>query len=547
MDDLEKEHPKALSTVEHHPLLQRDIPCLEGIVTLAFTQPDTCWVSISSACKVLGLNARGQQQRITRKEELAQAYRQLALSTKGGPQHIACLKVECVAEWLGTLQSGQTDHYPLFIQQITDAASLLREEAQSQAQQLLLLPINEIPLTSNEETQAVTTTLPGVGQILIFPNVEEEQVIRKATLARKNAWRDEPKLGAPYYAAPSGLRVYFGDPKFPLKPEAAKEALEKLRESTILTARYILGRWNIAREQGQLVEEGSVPIRVEDLLEYRGIKPHSRAIGTGEARKIEDYEPKYFRDAQGDFRLLGHFWLKGPRPILVEGTWKPMGVDSYYLRIGRWKNLETDKSLYFAAPGNWIIPYLSSGGLWLAELDQRVFQLNPMRHQVAMRWALFASEYWQWCLMNGTGFAPLTMQEWLTHSMIPINHEHLTDRTVPQVDRAIEVLKKQGILKAAIPERIVSREPAQWGREWLATRWTMIPPDDVVQRHLYRMQGRVIDAVPSPLFLPGGNRAFPGMLETGQEKTIRQIPSEEKGLVNEGETLPEEEDTVEEA
>lgn len=503
----------SLQQEERICLLQREFSCLDGRVLLVIDQHETCWISVPSACKVLGLNARGQQQRIARSKDLAQASQRISLATRGGPQRITCLQVEHISFWLRTMAVSEPEQHASFFQQTVEAVGRLRDEAQFLVQQPLL-HLDEKSVIQIREPQAVAATLPGLGQILIVPSHAEDRAIREATLARQNAWRDEPKLGLPYYLASNQMRVYFGDPKFPLEPEEAQAGLKRLRESTILAARYILGRWNIAREEGQLVEEGSVPIRIEEILEHRGIKPHSRAIAPGSVvRKIEDYEMKYRRETHEDLRLLGQFWLRGMHHVQAGNRWQPVHIDSYYLRIGHLQNPENDRSLYFVAPGVWISTYLRSGGLWLAELDRRIFTLNPMRYQVAMRLALFLSEYWQISLMNGDDIAPLSMQDLLTFSMIPIDSKHLTARTIPQVERAFQVLIQSEIVREAQPNHEVSRDPVQWGKDWLAARWKITPPEDVLQRHLQRIRARAVGTLPPPILLSGPASAQPGERE----------------------------------
>lgn len=514
------EHASSVQT-DSICLIQHEFPCLDGQVILAIDQYDICWISIPSACKVLRINARGQQQRIARTQELVQACQQIVLATRGGPQRITCLKVEHISAWLLTMANAQPDQHIPFLQTLTDATATLRNEIQTKAHQLVL-PLNEGSVVEIGEPQAVATTLPGLGQILIVPSHAEDRAIREATLARQTAWREEPKLGLPYYLASNQMRVYFGDPQFPLEPEEAQAALAHLRESTILTARYILGRWNIAREQGQLAQEGSVPIRIEEILEWRGLQKHSRAIAPGSAvRRIEDYEIKYRKQVHEDLRLLSQFWLCGTHHVQVEGQWHPVNIDSYYLRIGRLQNPENDRSLYYAAPGVWVNTYELSGGLWLAELDRRIFTLHPQRHQIALRIALFLSEHWQFCLMNGGEIAPLTMQDLLARSMVPVDQNHLTSRFIPHVEQAIQLLRQREIVREVKPDREVLRESTQWGKEWLATRWTITPPADVLQRARDRMVG----TPPPPMLLSSssaGNAAEPGKI---QGRKVLHTPS----------------------
>lgn len=511
-------------------VIQREFPCLDDQVILAIDQYDMCWISVPSACKVLGVNARGQQQRIARTQELAQACQQIVLATRGGPQRITCLKVERVSVWLLTMANAQPGQHLSFLQEVIDAAATLRNEAQTKAHQLEL-PLDEGSVIKIQEAQAVATTLPGLGQILIVPSHAEDRAIREATLAHQTAWREEPKLGLPYYLASNQMRVYFGDPRFPLEPEEAQAALARLRESTILTARYILGRWNIAREQGQLAQEGSVPIRIEEILEWRGLQKHSRAIAPGSAvRRIEDYEIKYHKQAYEDLLLLSQFWLHGTHHVQIKGQRfpVPITIDSYYLRIGRLQNPENDRSLYYAAPGVWINTYEASGGLWLAELDRRIFTLHPQRHQIALRIALFLSEHWQLCLMNGTAIAPLTMQELLAQSMVSLDQNHLTSRFIPHVEQAIQLLIQREIVREAKPDREVLRESVQWGKEWLATRWTITPPMDVVQRHLQQARDRMIGTPPPMMLLPSPGAedlAEPGKV---QGRKVLHTPSQKE-------------------
>jgi hypothetical protein len=530
MDQQSLHNPASSAQTDHVCLIQREFPCLDGQVILAVDQYEACWISVPSACKLLGVNARGQQQRIARTQELAQACQQIVLATRGGPQRITCLKVEQVSTWLSTMADAQPEQHLLFLQNVTDAASALRNEVQSTAHQEL--PLDEGRVIDIQESQAIARTLPGLGPILIVPSHAEDRAIREATLARQTAWREESKLGLPYYLASNQMRVYFGDPRFPLEPEEAQAALARLRESTIMTARYILGRWTIAREQGQLAQEGSVPIRIEEILEWRGIQKHSRAIAPGSTvRRIEDYEIKYRKQAQEDLRLLSQFWLRGTHQVQIKGQQfpTPVTIDSYYLRIGRLQNPENDRSLYYAAPGVWINTYEASGGLWLAELDRRIFTLHPQRHQIALRIALFLSEQWQLCLMNGTEITPLAMQELLARSMVSLDQNHLTSRFIPHVEQAIQLLIERGIVREAKPDREVSRESAQRGKEWLATHWTITPPTDVAQRHLQRARERTIGTSPSMMLLPSPDTEDPAEPRKIQGQKILHTPSTKEG------------------
>ncbi len=512
-----------LGQADNTALIQREFPYLEGQVILVLDQGGTCWVSIPSACKALGLNARGQQQRIGRTQELAQACRQLLLLTRGGPQRITCLQVKYVSVWLQTLTNALPEQHSDFLQIITDAATSLLEDVQPKSYQLLL-PLDEEQAIEQQHA-VVQTALPGLGPILVVPNHAEDRAIREATFAPQDDWQEEPHLGLPYYLASNQMRVYIGDPAFPLEQEEAQAALGHLRESTILAARYVLGRWNIAREQGQLAQEGSVPIRVEEILEWRGLQKHSRALYPGSSvRLIEGYEIKYRSQVHEDLKILGHLYLRGTHHVLVEEQWRPVNIDGFYLRTGRLQNPENDRELYYIAPGVWINTYELSG-LWLAELDRRIFMLHPQRDQIALRIALFLSEHWQFQLMMGRNAAtPLTMLELLNRSMVAVDQNHLTTRFIPRVEAALQRLLENGIVGEMRPENEISQNHTQWGKDWLAVRWSFIPSAELLQRYAQRVRARVINPGLQPILLSSPGASANADLQGQQGREILHTP-----------------------
>ena len=56
----------------------------------------------------LGLNVRGQTQRVQRTRSLSQALRRIPLQTRGGLQRINCLRVDTIALWLAGVQTSHT-------------------------------------------------------------------------------------------------------------------------------------------------------------------------------------------------------------------------------------------------------------------------------------------------------------------------------------------------------------------------------------------------------------------------------------------------------
>jgi|SRR5579859_6156369 len=506
---------------------QRDFSCLHGQVTFVLDQQERCWISLPSACQVLGLNARGQQQRIYRTPELASGLCQLLLLTRGGPQRVNCFQVEFLSLWLQSLKHGQQDLHERFLQDVTVATTTLlkqRESAvalpmastypQSRKNKVVVqepvvcqlpLPLDEINDEPEEHQQVVVaTTLPGLSQVLIVTNHPEDRAIREATLARADAWKEEPTRRRPYYIASNEVRVSLGDPAHPLIVEDAQMALRNLQESTVLAARYILGRWHIARDQDSLAREGSVLIRPEELLEWRGILPHSREVYPGSLiRQIDGYEQKYLDQIHQDIKSLELFHLQGQHRILAGGQMHVLTIDGPYLRATQVQEAESGQAMYFVAPGGWINVWIAAteanGGLWVAELDRRIFQLHPHNDQIALRLAFFLTEHWQMHLAANLEVVPLRMEELLMASMISIDRANLTLRFAPRVEAAIQKLVEQGIIGQARPQQSLVKR-GHWGKAWLAMFWEITPPEEVVKRYYAANRDRQAPPVllPSP-------------------------------------------------
>lgn len=530
--------------------IQHKVPCLEQQVILVLDQYGSCWVSIPSACKALGLNARGQQQRIGRTPELVAGLRQIALSTRGGPQHINCLKVGLLSFWLEGLKNAQQETCAHFLHTLSEAVGTFQEEYEADMPQAehsnqrasaendgkqnpavyqLPLPLDEASIEEGEEA-VVATALPGLGQVLLVTNYPEDRAIREATFARSSAWKEEPARRRPYYIASNEVRVSLGDPAHPLVVEDAQAALRALQESTVLTARYVLGRWHIAREQDHLAKEGSVLIQAEELLEWRGILPHSRAVYPGaQVRQIDGYEQKYLDQIHRDIKLLELFHLQGQHRILADDQIHTLTIDGPYLRATQIQKSESGQTAYFIAPGGWINVWIAAtelhGGLWVAELDRRIFKLHPHNDQIALRLALFLTEHWQMHLAAGLDVVPLRMEDLLTASMVSIDRANLTLRFAPRVETAIQKLVEQGIIGQARPQQPLVKE-GYWGKEWLAMIWEITPPIELIRRyHETNNERRSL-----PILLPSlttDRRMLPSPRE--QRRKLKEVkPAREK-------------------
>jgi len=487
--------------------VQRDFLCLSGRVTLVLDTEEVCWISLPSACQLLALNVRGQLQRINRTPELESGLRQITLATRGGPQRINCLRMEFVQPWLDSLKQHQQEQSQHFFQEVTEAAKLLVEQKDSGDDQRFVeeASVQEVIREEDSVSKAVVAaTLPGLGQILLVTNYPEEGAIRQATLARPDAWNKEPTRKVPYYLASNKVVVSLGDPTQPLLLEDAQEALESLQESTVLTARYIMGQWHMAREQNALAEDGSVLIRPEEILEWRDIVPHSREIYPGsQVRQIDGYEQKYLDQIHKDIKLLELFYLQAQHRLLdrLAQTQRLLNIDGPYLRVTHIQEPDSGLRVYYGAPGAWINVWLAvteaHGGLWVAELDRRIFKLHPHNDQIALRLALYLSEHWQMHLAADLDVVPISMEALLTASLISIDRPNLTLRFAPRVEAALQKLVAEGIIGDAQPQQSFVKQ-GYWGKTWLAMLWEIRPPAELVKRHQSRRSSQSLPIVLLP-------------------------------------------------
>ncbi len=528
-------------SVDEQVIAQQTIYCFDTDVIMVLTGADDCYVSLPASCKALGLNIRGQLQRIQRTPTFNERLRQLPLQTRGGTQRINCLPVNIVSEWLTSMhsrtltetlqeridlfllilkESEQTLRSPSLppegrvqprletvvivdtdprskVEEDVDAPVVLSEREPTlfleqddleQVVQHSWLDQGDVSLDTVQEQRMLLTTLPGVNTapILVTTGYQEDRAIREATLARQADWQEEPRSQRMRYIASNQLHVYLGDPEHPLTEVETSTVLQALGESTVLTARILFGLWNIRRMDHQLAKDGSAAIRIDDILEWRGVQKHHRALYPGAQKQSTDgYQWKHKQQAHQDIKLLELCHLRGYHTIMVKGKARQFSIDGPYLRVATIKETlgeaKEDIIGYFIAPGAWINSYEEHGTIHLIELDRRIFQLNPQNDQIALRIALYLTEHWRLHMKSGRYADPLMMQDLLAASMIPIDRANLTTRFIPRVESAIQKLRDRGIVGSAHPLTIVDRTQGRWGGEWLRMEWIILPPDDLLQ------------------------------------------------------------------
>src|ERR1019366_9742461 len=72
--------------------VQHLVPCLGQEILLILTSTGNGYVSLNNSCAVLGLNSRGQLQRIQRTLQICRGLRQFVVQTRGGSQRVNCLQ-----------------------------------------------------------------------------------------------------------------------------------------------------------------------------------------------------------------------------------------------------------------------------------------------------------------------------------------------------------------------------------------------------------------------------------------------------------------------
>jgi hypothetical protein len=520
---------------EENVVAEQIVPYLNEEVLIVLLHNQTCYTSIQQSCQVLGLNPRGQLQRIQRTPELAEGLRQLSVHTRGGVQKINCIRLNLVPFWLSSMQNRMLtpdlrrniDAYYLLL---TEVAQDLQKQATAAPTQRIVPPptprkrrfeldedqdqLEHPPRKPKKRTQLdedivqphlldletivdeeppdprmLLTTLPGITstEVLVTTGYQEDRAIREATLARQMDWQEEPISQRKHYLASNKLLVTIGDPEHPLGSEEAEYYIQQLDESTVLTARIILGIWNIRRSEQQLAKDGSAAIRIDDILEWRGVKKHQRAIYTGAQRYTTDgYQWKHKQEVHQDIKLLELFHLRGKHVVNVKGKSRQFVIDGPYLRVTSVKEqagqTEEDIIGYFVAPGAWINTYEENGNLVMVEIDRRIFQLHPQNDQIALRIALYLTEHWRLHFRTGRYAEPINMQDLLVASMIPIDRINLTSRFAPRVEAALQKLYEKGIVGSATQLTTIDRTQNRWGKEWLNACWRILPPDFLSQR-----------------------------------------------------------------
>ena len=91
---------------EEQAIEQQIVPFMGDDLAAALAPGGNIYITLPGMCNALGLNTRGQLQRIQRTRTLSKGLRRIPIKTKGGFQQLNCLRIDLVALWLAGAQPG---------------------------------------------------------------------------------------------------------------------------------------------------------------------------------------------------------------------------------------------------------------------------------------------------------------------------------------------------------------------------------------------------------------------------------------------------------
>ncbi len=357
-------------------------------------------------------------------------------------------------------------------------------------------------MTEEEATEYIASILDGVeieSENTLFENVtpfihenikvtnyRPDQAVREASLAQKSMWK--PGDGEISYLASNTLEVYLGTPERPLEIPQALKQIRQLSESTVLTARIVLGLWNIRRHNDRVAKNGSVAVLLEEILQWQGVQKHSRIAHPGTNKRYTDgYRTEQKQRVLQDLALLASCNVRGNCTIMVKGKSVSIQVDGPYMRYSvvsrRTQFNERIIVGFLVSPGDWISTYEQHQNYYLAEVDSQIFKLNPQNDRYALRISLYMTERWREQAKQGDFSTPIMMSELLAASMVEIDERHMTARFIPRIEAALQKLEEMGIIGKQVCLTNVDRNQSRWSRDWLASRWEILPPLKLIQEY----------------------------------------------------------------
>lgn len=358
----------------------------------------------------------------------------------------------------------------------TPQPSLFPPTAPVQSEQLEI--ISRLP-TSNQHSETA---------YVLVPNYQPDRAIREAVLARPEEWLQAED--ALIYSASNQLLVYLGNKHNPLPVEEALGIIRQFSASTVLTARIVLAIWQQRRYEQRLAKNGSAPMRLDEVLAMRGMKKRSVLAYPDtycDVRYTIGYRPEDKQAILSDMALLQQCFVRGECTVNVRGKWQSFSVDDEYLRFSVvYRKTARGREIagVFVSAGDWINVYEDNATLFLAAVEQKIFQLHPQDEQHELRLALYLTERWREQARKQDYAEPISMQHLLEASVIDVDKKHAY-RFIPRIEDALKQLYCKGILGAEArclnpPDRTQPR----WTKMWLASQWVLLPPGEIREHYM---------------------------------------------------------------
>jgi hypothetical protein len=377
---------------------------------------------------------------------------------------------------------GDSDLSTMFDQALADAVEGMSED---EATAYIASLFEEGEIDTEQSLFAYVT--PEVMNSMAVTSYRPDQAMREASLAQKDQWKSGIG-GEVLYLASNALEVYLGTRERPLELPQALRQIRQLSESTVLTGRILLGLWNIRRHNHRVSKNGSVAVLLEEILQWQGIQKHSRMAHPGTTKRYTDgYRTEQKQRVIQDLVLLASCNVRGTCTIIVKGKSAAIEVDGPYMRysvVSR-KTGPGEKSIigFLVSPGDWISTYEQQHHHYLAEVDNQIFKLNPQNDRYALRLALYLTERWREQAQEGNFSAPIVMSDLLAASMIAADERHLTVRFIPRIEAALGQLEVMGVIGKQVCLTPIDTSQARWGKEWLASRWEILPPLSLIREY----------------------------------------------------------------
>ena len=487
--------------------------------------PQDIYVSMPSLCSVLTLNLSGQIQKLNRNEHMRDILCILPIITAGGTQNIRCMPLRWTAYWLETMAYAklskatqesihqyrkqilepvladlQTNSPHVVLEKWGERVLFQSEGSPRRSRSPIALPLPEMTLPkdplldaqfSDDETQKrrIITVLRKMPPFdfssqthVTTGNSEIDYLIREATFSQSK-WNGVTFESSSH----TQFQLSLGSRQNPLRVEEANKHIGHLRASALLTARVLQGLWFIRRQDPDLVlPNGLVAVLLEEVLEWRGVARHRRNPYSGSAiQRDGGFRTEDKEKILADLELLGTCIVKGERWAEYKGQMRKHSINGPYVHYETY-TVETPQGekvlCLFMAPGSWMLAFDTPE--FRAEINRKLFQLNPQNEQHELRLGLFLVERWRQ-LANAQEYGnPISMAELLEASFIEVLRRN-PSRFIQRIEDAIGKLWEYGILGTQ-PQKVIGQHTSQNQNEldaWLATQWILMPPHSLIQEY----------------------------------------------------------------